>query len=104
LAKLKATGADVVLMDNQLAPKLAAAPGYEVYGEAMADEARLRHDSLFSRAKLMQEWQDAGADGLIGPDGLHHSDRGYACVASVLAEAIVDAVKAPVKLATGTHP
>ncbi len=45
-----------------------------------------------------------GADDLIGPDGLHHSDRGYACVASVLAQAIVDGVKAPVKLATGTKP
>ncbi len=104
LTKLTATGADVVLMDNQVAPKIDAAPGHEVYGPAMASDAAKHHDSLFPRAELMREWQAGGADDLIGPDGLHHSDRGYACVASVLAQAIVDAVKAPVKLATGTKP
>ncbi len=103
LTKLTATGADVVLMDNQLSPRIEAAPGHEVYGAAIARDAAKHHDSLFPRAELMQEWQAAGANDLIGPDGLHHSDRGYACVAAVLAQAIVDAVKVPVKLATGTN-
>ena len=29
---------------------------------------------------------------MIGPDGLHHSDRGYACLAASLGAAIVTAV------------
>ena len=28
---------------------------------------------------------------MIGPDGLHHSDRGYACLAAALDSAIVAA-------------
>jgi len=104
LTKLTSTGADVVLMDNQLSPKIDAAPDHEAYGAAIARDAAKHHDSLFSRAELMREWQAGGANDLIGPDGVHHSDRGYACVASVLAQAIIEAVKTPVKLATGTKP
>ncbi len=39
---------------------------------------------------LMRAWEAAGTPSaeMISPDGLHHNDRGYACLAEALAEAI----------------
>ena len=47
--------------------------------------------SLFSRGALMDRWAAAGVppDALLVGDGLHHNDRGYACVADALAEALL---------------
>ena len=45
---------------------------------------------LFSRDALMARWERDGhpRGGFIAPDGLHHNDRGYACLAEALASAI----------------
>jgi acyl-CoA thioesterase I len=68
----------------------------------IAREAEKRHVALFSRTGLMREWQAAGAaaDGMIGADGLHHTDRGYACVAASLGQAIVSAAAKGVPVAS----
>lgn len=93
LQRLTAIGADVVLMDYQLAPKMPPAPQLDIYGTIIAKEALKHAVPLFSRAALMQAWQasDPTLSDMIGPDGLHHSDRGYACLASSLDTAIVSA-------------
>lgn len=92
--RIRARGADVVLMDNQVAPSIVAQPGFEVYGNILAQEAARRHVALYSRTALMREWGGTDPDGgaMIGPDGLHHSDRGYACVAAALRDSIVASV------------
>ena len=96
LERLAASGADVVLMDNQLAPRIEQEPNNRAYDEALAHDAARHHNALFSRLRLMRQWQaqgvDAAADGMVGPDGLHHTDRGYACLANALGRAIVGAV------------
>ncbi|MFL5253864.1 MAG: SGNH/GDSL hydrolase family protein [Rhodopila sp.] len=102
LDALAATGADVVLMDSQVAPRIEREPDHAVYGAAMADAAAAHHDALFSRDALMRQWQAQGAEGMIGPDGLHQSDRGYVCVASALGKAILDAVT-PREAQVGLH-
>jgi len=98
--KILSSGADLVLMDNQIAPReapdrLAAIDGI------IAQEAKTRHVSLFSRTELMRDWQKEAPEGeaMIGPDGLHHTDRGYACVAASLAEAVVDAARKGIPVA-----
>jgi lysophospholipase L1-like esterase len=88
--RILASGADLVLMDSQIAPRIRP-DRLTAYDAIIADEARAEHVPLFSRTELMREWQaaDPTADGMIGADGLHHTDRGYACVAASLGEAIV---------------
>jgi acyl-CoA thioesterase I len=98
--RIVATGADVILMDTQLAPRVSE-DRQPVYDGVLAKEAEQRQVSLFSRARLMREWRrnDPTASDLIGLDGLHHTDRGYACVAASLGEAITNAVAKGVPVA-----
>jgi lysophospholipase L1-like esterase len=93
LRRLAAIGSDVVLMDYQIAPRMPGAETRAVYRAIIARQATAHSVSLFSRAALMRSWQaaDPTATDMIGPDGLHHSDRGYACVAAALGSAIVAA-------------
>jgi lysophospholipase L1-like esterase len=90
--RILASGADLVLMDAQVAPRITE-DRLAIYDAIIAHEAQTQHVPLFSRTGLMREWQaeDPPAEGMIGPDGLHHTDRGYACVAASLGQAIVDA-------------
>ena len=89
--KIHEAGADVVLMDDQLSPRLAALDDQMVYDDIMARTAESGDTQLFSRAHLMKAWFAAGEpmNAVIGPDGLHHTDRGYACVSRALADAII---------------
>jgi acyl-CoA thioesterase I len=102
LDKLAAIGADVIVMDSQIAPRIEAEPNNAAYGTILGQEAASHHDSLFSRTSLMKQWRDAGAEGMIGPDGLHQSDHGYACLAAALGRSIVNAV-APAVTSAGPH-
>jgi acyl-CoA thioesterase-1 len=83
-------------MDNQEAPQLQARP--EANADILAQTAgiaRERGVPLFSRSALMRRWQAEGvpAAAVIGPDGLHHTDLGYDCVAAALAGSIVAALR-----------
>src|SRR5260370_30783266 len=80
LARLKERGSDVVLMDRQYAPRVIARPAYAAMEQLIADAAKREHAGLFHRFAIMQHWQSAqpaDAPKMIGPDGLHMSDRGY---------------------------
>lgn len=98
---MTAIGADVVLMDNQLAPRILASPSHRIYGEVLAKEAAVRHIALFSRTALMREWilNDRNGPHMVGNDGLHHTDHGYACLADALAGSLITAASAPISLA-----
>lgn len=89
---LRRAGIDVVLMDNQRAPRIDANPGNRRF-DAVLDEiaATTPGVSLFSRGALMDGWMAAGVprDALLVADGLHHNDRGYACLAEALADALL---------------
>ncbi|MDO9708340.1 SGNH/GDSL hydrolase family protein [Paracraurococcus lichenis] len=97
IARVQAAGADVLLMDSQRAPRILAAPGFERLDGTIRDLADHSAAELFSRAALMQAWAAAGTPygEMISPDGLHHNDRGYACVAEALARSILAAAGAP---------
>ncbi|MGI4976996.1 MAG: SGNH/GDSL hydrolase family protein [Janthinobacterium lividum] len=90
LAKLRAAGADVVLMDNQRTPRMVAAPENNRIDQALAGVAAENGVPLFARSALMDAW---GHDGhamaeFTASDGLHMNDSGYRCVAQALAESI----------------
>lgn len=90
--QMEAAGADVILMDNQRSPAILASPEHTKLDQVLADVAVRDNARLFARGRLMEMWQDAGhpyAEFLDG-DGVHHNDRGYACMARALASAILD--------------
>jgi acyl-CoA thioesterase-1 len=82
--------ADVILMDNQRAPRIMAAPENLVIDQSLADVATATNANLFARSSLMDAWKEQGADysRFISSDGLHHNDLGYACLADALADTI----------------
>lgn len=85
VAKLKAAGIDVVLMDNQRAPRIQASPEHAAIGETMREIAKDSGVNLFSRGGLMDSWAKAGFpnEDFIAADGLHMNNRGYACLAEI---------------------
>lgn len=89
--KMEAVGADVILMDNQRSPAVLASPDHAKLDQVLADIAVRDDARLFARGRLMDLWQASGhpyAEFLDG-DGIHHNDRGYACVAHALAGSIL---------------
>ena len=85
-------GVDVVLMDNQQAPAILAAPQHARIAQALADVAIRTGAGLFGRGALMDQWRHAGHPytEFIADDGVHHNDLGYRCVAKALAASMLE--------------
>ena len=99
---LRQSGIAVVLMDNQRAPRIEAHPGNRRFDAILAEIATTTPGvTLFSRGALMDGWSAAGVapDALLVADGLHHNDRGYACIAEALADALLAGM--PIRPARG---
>src|SRR5437588_4702028 len=78
-------------MDMQYAPRVIARPAYTVMEQLIATVAERARVGLFRRFEIMRFWQaaqPADAPQMIGPDGLHMTDRGYGCLAAELADAL----------------
>ena len=92
--RLHGAGLDVILMDNQVSPRIDAAPEHQVLDDALAQVAAQTGASLFPRSLLMRGWGEEGAPPIdfVAADGLHHNDRGYDCVARSVAREIVAAL------------
>ena len=91
LAAMKESGIDVVLMDLQYAPRVLARPAYAEMELLIEELARRTEVGLFRRFEMMKEWektQQLAPASSVGPDGLHMTDAGYACLANQLAEAL----------------
>jgi len=91
VAQLKESGSDIVLMDLQYAPRVLARPAYAQMEQLIANAAQRADVGLFRRFEIMRYWesaQSADAPKMIGPDGLHMTDRGYGCLAVELADAL----------------
>ncbi len=104
--RLQASRADVVLMDNQRAPRIIASPDHIRIDQALADVAAQSGAGLFARGTLMDRWQRDGHpySEFVSDDGVHHNDLGYRCVAKALAGAIVEGLNAPTVTATRMQP
>src|ERR1700680_349169 len=99
LLRLKASGADVVLIDPQFAPRVIAKAEIEGVVSLIATLAKQDNVDLFRRFAVMQNWREASGipfETFVSPDNLHMNDWGYGCVAKILAGAIADAASRPV--------
>jgi len=102
VAVMKEHGIDVVLMDLQYAPRVLARPAFAEMERLISEVARRTQVGLFRRFEIMQEWdrtQQLALASSVGPDGLHMTDAGYACLAKQLAEALASNWRSRDKLA-----
>ena len=98
LARLKATGADIVLIDPQYAPRVLAKPNAQGMVSLIATAAKAEHVCLFHRFALMQQWyedQHLPFETFVSADGVHMNDWSYACLAKAIAMAIAEAATRP---------
>jgi lysophospholipase L1-like esterase len=98
IARLKASGADVVIMDLQYAPKVLAHRGYENMLRKIDAAARDENVAVFRRFAIMQHWIASGRldfASILSPDQLHMNDLSYRCIANLLADAIGGATETP---------
>jgi acyl-CoA thioesterase-1 len=101
--QLKASDADVVLIDPQYAPKVLAKSETPGMVDQIALVAKDENVDLFHRFAVMRDWYEVQHDSFdvfVSPDGLHMNDWGYACWAKLLAGAIAEAANPPVASAT----
>jgi acyl-CoA thioesterase-1 len=97
--ELKATGADVVLVDLQYSPAVIAKSETSDMVEQIALTAKEKNVDLFRRFAAMRDWREnrhLAFDTFVSPDGLHMNDWGYRCMAKLLGSAIAEAATRPV--------
>src|SRR6185312_3650235 len=107
LNRIRATGADVVLIDPQFAPKVIAKPEAEKMVGLIAVTAKTENVDLYHRFEVMRRWHDIDQmtfDKFVSPDGLHMNDWSYACLATGLGRAIAEAAVRPVASASAVAP
>ena len=96
IARIQATGADLVLVDPQYSPAVnARAESATKLINLLGKVAELRHVGIFPRFEVMRDWherQSIPIDNFVIADGLHMSDWGYACYAQLLGDDIIRSV------------
>jgi acyl-CoA thioesterase-1 len=94
LRRMKASGADVVLIDPQFAPKVLAKKDAGTMVDLLATTAKTQHVDLFRRFAVMRHWRQVARipfEAFISPDELHMNDWSYGCLAKLLGGAIAEA-------------
>jgi lysophospholipase L1-like esterase len=103
IKKIRAIGADVVLIDPQFAPKVIAKPEATHMVELIATTAKQEDVDLFRRFDAMKRWNEVdhiAFETFVASDGLHLNDWSYACMAKGLGQAIAEAAQRPTLSAT----
>ena len=96
VARIQATGADLVLIDPQYSPRVnerAESAGKMI--NLLGKVAELRKVGIFPRFEVMRDWhekQSIPIDTFVIADGLHMNDWGYACFAQLLGDDIIRSV------------
>jgi acyl-CoA thioesterase-1 len=95
---LKASGAEVILVNPQYAPKILAKADVGHMVDVITATARDSEVGLFNRFAIMRYWFEServSFEQTLSSDGLHMNDWSYACSAKLLANALLDGIKAP---------
>jgi lysophospholipase L1-like esterase len=106
LARIRSTGADVVLIDPQYAPKVLKDPDAEPMVALLSLIAADEQVAIFHRFALMRYWREHGIgfETILSPDLLHMNDWSYRCFAVNLATALTRSFKEAAALVTPTGP
>lgn len=96
--RIKAAGADVILMNPQYAPKVISKHDAEGMVDLIGRAAKEANVDLFQRYAVMRYWrltESIPFEAFLSPDELHMNDWSYGCVAKLLAGAMVEAAQRP---------
>jgi lysophospholipase L1-like esterase len=102
--RIRAAGADVILIDPQYAPRVLRDPDAEPMVALLAKIARTEGAGLFRRFALMRYWQETRRipfQTMLRHDMFHMNDWSYGCWAEHFARAIAAAVGPPRPNAAG---
>ena len=107
LHKIRAVGADAILIDPQYAPKVIAKPLAPQMVDFIAEISKEENVGLFRRFDVMKHWSEVEGipfDDFVIADGLHMNDWGYGCMAHNLGIAIAETVQRPILAAKAVTP
>lgn len=96
LRRIRASGADVILIDPQFAPRVTEKPEAAKMVNLIGSIAEQEQVPLFRRFAIMRAWHDEGVpfNVFLDRDQLHLNDWSYGCVARLLGAMIADKVAA----------
>jgi acyl-CoA thioesterase I len=103
ITRLKAIGADVILIDPQFAPKVLGKRRLSRMLDLLGSKAKQYNVNLFRRFAMMRDWRERQGipfETFVSSDQLHMNDWSYACVAKVLSASIAEAATRPVASAS----
>lgn len=92
LRRIRAAGADVILIDPQYAPYVLRDPDARPMVALLAKLGEEANVPVFRRFALMQHWHEAreyAFSDILAPDLFHMNDWSYGCLARNLAAALV---------------
>ncbi len=92
LRRIRAAGADVILIDPQYAPHVLRDPDARPMVALLAKIGAEANVPVFRRFALMQHWHEAreyAFSDMLAPDLFHMNDWSYGCLARNLAAALV---------------
>jgi hypothetical protein len=105
LRRLRGSGADVVVMNPQYAPKVIVKKDIEAMIHLIDVTVKQTGAGLFQRYAVMRYWrltEDIPFAAFTSADDLHMNDWSYGCIAKFLADAIYDAAMRPKLTATAS--
>jgi hypothetical protein len=94
-------------MDPQFAPRVIAKRDVDAVVSQIASLAKEEKVGLFHRFDMMRRWHETEHlpfETFVSPDGLHHNDWSYGCLAKWLGFAIAEAVTRPTETAGIPQP
>jgi acyl-CoA thioesterase I len=106
IARLKAAGADVVLMNPQFAPRIVARPNIDGMVGLLDAEAKENQVGVFRRYSIMRHWRLTARmpfRTFLSADELHLNDWSYRCLAELLAISIAEAATRSANFSGNRH-
>lgn len=91
IARLKAEGSDVILLDAQYYPRASKVKNYRAYQTLLRKIGTTNKVPVFRRYQLMTHLVESGQyriEELLAKDRFHQNDTSYDCLGAVIAEAI----------------
>ena len=87
----QALGVEMLLVDQQYYPTIRDIGRYERFVDLVNAMATVEQVPVFSRYRLMKAWGERSPDTLtsmLSSDGFHMGDRGYDCMARLIADGV----------------